>query len=106
MTQTTSRFFDEIAKVMTDAAGAAHGVRKEVETAIRGQVERILNEFEVVQRDEFEAVKAMSQKAREENEQLAARVAELEELLAHALSEDKATSTPRPVRQVKPKPGF
>ena len=106
MTQTTSRFFDEIAKVMTDAAGAAHGVRKEVETALRGQVERILNDFDVVKRDEFEAVKAMAQKAREENERLSGRVAELEELLAFALSDDKADATPRPIRRNKPKPSF
>ncbi len=106
MTQTTNRFFDELAKLMTDAAGAAHGVRREVETALRGQVERVLNEFEVVQRDEFEAVKAMAQKAREENERLAARIAQLEELLAGLAAEQKAASTPRPVRHDKPKPSL
>ena len=106
MTQTTSRFFDEVAKLMTDAAGAAHGVRKEVETTLRGQVERILNEFDVVQRDEFEAVKAMAQKSRQENESLEARIAELEEMLTYLASEDKAEATPRPVRRDKPKPSF
>lgn len=78
MPQTTSRFFDEIGKLMTDAAGAAHGVRKEIETMVRSQAERIMREFDLVQREDFEAVKAMAQKAREENERLALRIAELE----------------------------
>ena len=78
MTQTTGRFFDELGKLLTDAAGAAEGVRKEVETVVRAQAERVLQDLEVVQRDEFEAVKAMAQKAREENEQLKARIEALE----------------------------
>ena len=77
-----NRILDEFAKLMTDAAGAAQGVRREVETAFKGQAERILNTMDVVQREEFEAVKAMAVKAREENEQLAARVAALEAELA------------------------
>lgn len=81
MTQTTSRFFDELAKLMTDAAGAAQGARQEVETVMRAQAERILNDLDVVQREEFEAVKEMARKAREENEQLAQRLAELEAAL-------------------------
>jgi BMFP domain-containing protein YqiC len=78
MTQTTGRFFDELGKVLTDAAGAAEGVRKEVESVVRSQAERVLRDLEVVQREEFEAVKAMAQKAREENDQLKARIAALE----------------------------
>lgn len=78
MTQTSSRLFDELAKLMTDAAGAAKGVRSEVEGVMRAQAEKILNELDVVSREEFEAVKAMAQKAREENDALAARVAALE----------------------------
>ena len=73
-----NRILDEFAKLMTDAAGAAQGVRREVETAFKGQAERILNSMDVVQREEFEAVKEMAAKAREENEQLAARIAALE----------------------------
>ena len=73
-----NRILDEFAKFMTDAAGAAQGVRKEVETAFRAQAERILNSMDVVQREEFEAVKAMAQKAREENEALKARIEQLE----------------------------
>ena len=82
MTQTTNRFFDELAKMMTDAAGAAQGMRRELETMMKAQGERILREMDVVRRDEFEAVKAMAQRAREENEKLEARVAVLEAELA------------------------
>lgn len=82
MTQTSGRFFDELGKLLTDAVGAADGVKKEVEGVMRGQAERILNDLEVVQREEFEAVKAMAQKAREENELLKARIAALEAKLA------------------------
>lgn len=82
MTQTNSRFFDEIGRLMTDAAGAAQGMRKEVETLMRSQAERVLRELDVVQREEFEAVKAMVQKAREENERLITRVNELEAEIA------------------------
>jgi len=78
MTQTTNRFFDELARLMTDAAGAAQGLRGEAETLMRSQGERFLREMDVVQREDFEAVKAMAEKALEENERLAARIAELE----------------------------
>ena len=82
MTQTSGRFFDELGKLLTDAVGAADGVRQEVEGVMRSQAERVLNELDVVQREEFEAVKAMAQKAREENEMLKARIAGLESKLA------------------------
>ena len=82
MTQTTNRFLDELSKLLTDAAGAAQGMRREVETLMKAQGERILRDMDVVQREEFEAVKAMAVKAREENEQLAARVAALEAEMA------------------------
>jgi BMFP domain-containing protein YqiC len=86
MTQTTGRFFDELGKFITDAAGAADGVRKEIEGIVRAQAERVLNGLDVVQREEFEAVKAMAQKAREENERLNERIAALEAALAKSLS--------------------
>lgn len=82
MTQTSNRLLDEVAKLMTDAAGAAQGVRREVEGVMRAQTERILEGMDVVRRDEFEAVKAMAEKARLENERLAALVAALEARLA------------------------
>lgn len=78
MTQTTNRFFDEFAKLMTDAAGAAQGFRQDTETFFRSQAERALRELDVVQREEFEAVKALATKALEENEQLTKRIEALE----------------------------
>jgi len=84
MVQTTNRFFDEVARLMNDAAGVAQGVRREAETLFRTQAERILRELAVVQREEFEAVKDMARLAREENETLKARVTALEARLAGA----------------------
>jgi hypothetical protein len=78
MSTTQTRFFDELAKLMTNAAGAAQGLRREVDTLVQAQMERILNNMELVKRDEFEAVKAMAQKAREENDALSARLQALE----------------------------
>ena len=82
MTQTTNRFLDEFAKLMTDAAGAADGLKREVTSIMRAQGERVLQGMDVVQREEFEAVKAMAEKARAENERLEARIAELEARLS------------------------
>ena len=84
MVQTTNRFFDEVARLMNDAAGVAQGVRREAETLFRTQAERILRELAVVQREEFEAVKDMARLAREENETLKARVTALEARLTGA----------------------
>ena len=78
MTQTNNRLLDEFAKLMTDAAGAAQGVQREMQTFARAQGERLLRDMDVVSREEFEAVKAMAAKAREENEALAGRIAALE----------------------------
>jgi BMFP domain-containing protein YqiC len=78
MTQTSNRIFDEMARLMNDAAGVAQGVRKEFDTLFRSQAERILRDLDMVQREEFEAVKEMARLAREENEALKARIAALE----------------------------
>jgi BMFP domain-containing protein YqiC len=78
MTQTNNRFFDEIGRLMNDAAGAAQGVKREVDTLMRNQAEKILRDLDVVKREEFEAVKDMARLAREENEALKARIAALE----------------------------
>jgi BMFP domain-containing protein YqiC len=78
MVQTTGRFYDEFAKLMNDAAGVAQGVRREFDTVLRTQAERILRDLDVVHREEFEAVKEMARLAREENEALKARIATLE----------------------------
>jgi BMFP domain-containing protein YqiC len=79
MTQTTNRFFDELGKLMTDAAGAAQGAQREMESFMRAQAEKMLAGMDLVKRDEFEAVKAMAAKAREDSEALAERVAALED---------------------------
>jgi BMFP domain-containing protein YqiC len=78
MTQTSNRFFDEIGRLMNDAAGAAQGVKREVDTVVRNQAEKILRDLDIVKREEFEAVKDMARLAREENEALKARIAVLE----------------------------
>lgn len=78
MTQTSNRFLDEMARLMNDAAGVATGVRREFDTMVRNQADRILRDLDVVKREEFEAVKDMARLAREENETLKARIAVLE----------------------------
>ena len=95
MTQTSSRIFDEMARLMNDAAGVASGVRREFDTLFRNQAERILRDLDVVTREEFEAVKEMAKIAREENEALKARVAALEAL---------AAKMGKPVVAAKPQP--
>ena len=78
MNQGPNRLFDEFAKLMTDAAGTAQGLRREIETAFKSQAERFLNEMDLVKREDFEAVKEMAALARSENEALKARLDELE----------------------------
>ena len=73
---------DQLAKLMTGAAGAAKGVRDEIGTVIKTQVERLVNDLDLVPREEFEAVKAMALKSRKEVEELTARLAKLEETIA------------------------
>ena len=82
MVQTTNRFFDEVARLMNDAAGVAQGVRREFETLFRTQADRFLRDLDVVKREEFEAVKEMARIAREDSEALKARVAALEARLS------------------------
>ena len=82
MNNTSSRFFDELAKLMGNAAGAAQGVRKEVDNLVQSQVERILNNMNVVKREEFDVVRDMAEKARSENDRLSKRLDELEAKLA------------------------
>jgi hypothetical protein len=82
MTQTSNRFFDEIARLMNDAAGVASGARRELDTLFRTQADRVLRDLDLVRREEFEAVKEMARLARDENEALQARIAALEAKLA------------------------
>ncbi len=97
MTQTSNRIFDEMARLMNDAAGVAQGVRREFDTLFRAQAERILRELDVVQREDFEAVKDMARLAREENEALKARV----EALESRLSDKPAQKQARPAKRGK-----
>ena len=92
MTQTSSRFFDEFARLMNDAAGVASGIRREFDTVVRNQADRILRDLDVVKREEFEAVKDMARLAREENEALKARIAALE---ARLKADGSADDLPR-----------
>jgi hypothetical protein len=78
MTQTNNRFFDEIGRLMNDAAGAAQGVKREFDSVLRSQAEKILRDLDIVKREEFEAAKDMARLAREENEALKARIVVLE----------------------------
>jgi len=80
--QSQKRFFDDLARVAAGAVGAISGVKSEVESRLREQLEKVLAGMDLVSRDEFEAVKAMAAKARSEQEDLARRVAELEARLA------------------------
>ena len=69
--QTRNRIFDDAAKLAGGAVGTLEGVRREIEALVRQQVERILSRFDLVTRDEFDAVKEMAARARAEQEELA-----------------------------------
>lgn len=84
MTQTSNRFYDQFARLMNDAAGVAQGVRREATTLVRSQAERFVNDMELVRREDYEAVKEMAAKAREENARLHARIDALESRLRQA----------------------
>jgi BMFP domain-containing protein YqiC len=73
-----NRVFDDFARLVTDASEMAQGVRREAETAMKTQLERVLAAMDVVTREEFEAVKQMAAEARDDNKKLSQRVAALE----------------------------
>lgn len=98
MTQTSGRLMDEIAKLATDAAGVAQGVRREVETAVKSQLERVIADMDLVPRDDFEAVKEMAAKARDENDALRADLDALREKV-----EQLATAKTSTARKATPK---
>lgn len=83
MPQTRGRLFDDISRLMTDAAGLADGARREVETLVRSQLERLMSGMDFVSREEFEAVREMAARARDQNEKLEGRISALE--AKHAL---------------------
>jgi BMFP domain-containing protein YqiC len=93
MTQTSNRIFDEMARLMNDAASVAQGVKREAETMFRTQMERFVADMDLVKREEFDVVREMASKARAENEELKKRVAELE----------KALAARKPARRAKPR---
>ena len=76
--QTRNKFLDDMSQLMTNAMGVAQGAKTEAETAMKGFVDRWMADRNFVTRDDFDAVRAMAQKAREENEALMARIAALE----------------------------
>ncbi|WP_149141145.1 accessory factor UbiK family protein [Gemmobacter caeruleus] len=85
--QTRSKILDDISQLMTNAMGVAQGAKTEAETAMKSLIDRWLADRDFVSREEFDAVRAMAQKAREENEALSARLAALEA----AAADGKAT---------------
>mgnify|MGYP001254027751 CR=1 FL=1 len=102
--QVESRILDDLTRVVSGAMGTIFGMRDEVEAQIRQQFERVLSRMDVVTREEFEAVRAMAVKAREEQEAMAERLAALESRLAEAAAPRRRTaraaaSTPRTVRK-------
>ncbi len=88
MPQTHNRILDDMARLMTDAAGLAQGVKREAETIMRTQLERLLSTMDVVTREEFEAVRDMAILARDENDRLQARIAALEAKLGNDVQDD------------------
>ena len=76
--QSRNKILDDVSQLMTNAMGVAQGAREEAETAVKSIIDRWLADHDFVTREEFEAVKAMAQKAREENENLKARIDALE----------------------------
>ena len=82
MTTGSNPIFDNLSRMMTDAAGVATGMRREAETVFKSQIERLIRDMDIVSREEFNAVRAMAVLAREENEKLHARIADLEAKLA------------------------
>ena len=76
--QTRSKIFDDLSQLMTNAMGVAQGARTEAETAMKSMIDRWMADRDFVTREEFDAVKAMATKAREENEALKARLDALE----------------------------
>ena len=82
MVQPTNKVLDEFAKLMTDAADVAQGFKREADSVVKSQLERFLSELDLVTREEFDAVRKMAIKAREENDALSERLAALEKKLA------------------------
>ena len=87
-----NRLLDDFARLFTDAAGMAQGVRREAEGVVKAQFERLIRDMDVVSREEFEAVREMAILAREQNERLEARITALEAKLGTKAAEDPAAT--------------
>ncbi len=89
-----NRLFDDFSRLVTDASGLASGVRREIDTIVRGRVERLLAAMDIVSREEFEAVRTMAVLARDENERLERRILALEEKLGLAATPPAGAGDP------------
>lgn len=103
--QTSNRLLDDLAKLATGAIGTLGGVREEIETRIRERIERWAADMDLVTREEFDAVREMAAKARDEQARLEARLAALEAQLGAAVTAtpDAAQAAAKPRRARKPK---
>ncbi|MBO6519464.1 MAG: accessory factor UbiK family protein [Rhodospirillales bacterium] len=101
--QTQNKLFDDLARVANGAVSTLTGMKDEIDAMIRQRLERYLSNADLVTREEFDAVKAMAQKARTENEKLEARIAELESALAKPAKPARTKSAAKPA--AKPKAG-
>lgn len=97
--QTQNRILDDLARVASSAIGVAAGMREEIEVRMREQFERVLSRMDLVTREEFDAVRAMAAKARDEQEVLTARVAALEAALAKAAPKAASKAAPKAAKR-------
>jgi BMFP domain-containing protein YqiC len=97
MSSAPNRLLDDVARLMTDAAGAAQGLRREAETVVKSQIERLLRDMDMVSREEFDAMREMVLIAREENDKLSARIAALESRLDAAAPAEPAAKAKKAV---------
>ena len=87
MPQSGSKLFNKFGELLSDTAGAASGIKKEVEVLVRSQVERILMDFDLVQRDEFDAIKEMLTKERNKNDELEKKLKNIEKLIKQKIKD-------------------
>jgi BMFP domain-containing protein YqiC len=95
MMQTENRLFDDLARMANGAINTLSGVREEIESRLRERVERWLADMDMVPREEFEAIKELAQRARAEQEDLAAKVAALEQKIAGMSAAPQAARRPK-----------
>lgn len=92
--QTRNRIFDDVARVANGATGVFSGLRGEVEGLVKDRLERILMDMDLVSREEFDVVRAMAQKAREENDDLRARIEALESQISKPAAKKSRAAKP------------